>query len=285
MTGSTSDSSDTPTDENYPKPVFNKSTNFKNRRSKCRKVYMALVIISLLIIGSCGLEYLLSPIVPDVIGIINDPTGAQQVTFLFNRKEFTKEIAGYNFTIIAKAKYTLTGKVVAIDEYDLEFDSLKDQAEFMDETTGSMNPPNVWDLLLPMDFTIVWGKIIDPYYYKYFEFGHGYRCSEAKWRYEPGNDLSKNYIIKHHSNNHLLFANESIHNDAKKVEVGDIVVIEGHLVYVYANRISDGAELGEWRSSINRYDPGYRACETIYVEKITVLDIKDLNLYHKDQSV
>ena len=281
----TSNSSDTPNDDDYPEPVFKKIANElwikKIRRSKRIKGCKVLGIVSLLIFGTCGFIYFLSPVLSDVISRIEDPTGAQQITFVFNRKEFTKDIAGYNFTIVAKAKYTLTGKVVAIDEYGLEFDSLEDRVEFMNETIGSMNPLEAVDLLAPMDFTIVWGKIIDPYYYKYFEFGHGYRKGKIRWSYGPGNDLSESYIKKHLSNNHLLFTNESIHYDAKKVEVGDIVRIEGYLVDVYVHRISDGTELGEWRSSISRYDPDYRACEVIYVENITVLDIEDLSFYHK----
>ena len=170
-------------------------------------------------------------------------------TNFLKKKEFTREIDGYEFTITAKYRYSLTGKVVGKDKY------------WMDAI----------DKLSPMDLSIAWGKTIDPEYSQYIKYSKTPRHCNYRYYFPDGvKTLSNRYISEHGSNNHLIFADEATYDLAKEVRVGDIVTIEGYLVDTYGKR-SDGA-YHEWVSSTSRSDSGENACELIYVEKIVVLD-------------
>ena len=211
--------------------------------------YTAIWIVSFIIIASCGLIFM---------GIISTPssnvesemigsTGYQQEK-LHEKQQFFREVDGYEFTITAKYKYNLIGVVVGKDYY----------------YQGTM------EKLSPIDLTVAWGKTIDPEYSKYITFSKYKRHYRFKFYEEQGVEtLSKQYIVEHSSNNHLIFADESSHDVAKGVRLGDIVNIEGYLVDAYGRR-DDGAYYS-WYTSTKRSDAGEGSCEVLYVENITLL--------------
>ncbi|MDY6966157.1 MAG: hypothetical protein SVM80_09370 [Halobacteriota archaeon] len=241
-------SSDTFINGDYPKPIVEEITKESENAYAKRKIQKKLYtfwILSLIILGTSGLVYLYLPDISDVIEDIEDPTGAKQAE-LFSRKEFVREIDDWKFRMVSDYRYTLTGKVVGKDEYK----------------------KSALDKLIPMDLGIAWGDVIDPENSGWVRFTKGNRHLTAFYNFPEGTDFSTCLnFCNQISNNHLIFADETVHDMAKEVQVGDIVKIEGYLTNVYGVRI-DGART-EWLTSTKRYGT---LCETIYVKKITILE-------------
>jgi len=134
------------------------------------------------------------------------------------------------------------------------------------------DPINYWDVdvagvFSPTDLTIGWGYTIEPRIKQYLEIGHGDRF--AIWRIRdnapPEVRNAMPYFITHLSNNHLIPADENIRYALLEAEVGDLVVLEGYLVYAYGKNNRTGTYCARWESSLVRNDHGDRGCEIMYV--------------------
>jgi hypothetical protein len=151
-------------------------------------------------------------------------------------------------TINPLYKYTMIGKVVGKDEY----------------------LPVGPDLLSPMDLTIANGDVINPEYASRFSFVKTHRQYTFVYRPPPDpQPISFQYIVEHTSNNHLLFADESVHAMARSLKIGDFVRVSGYLVTI------SGSTPDERRSfqgtSTTRSDRGEDSCEVVYVESLEKL--------------
>lgn len=144
----------------------------------------------------------------------------------------------YFFTI--KAQYTIRGLLVSKCRYARGF----------------------WSKISPYDYAIAWGDV--PNHMKYLKFSQTHRYCLYNFRYDI--PIAKSYIDSHMSNNHLIAANSNIRKAFKKLKKGNLIEIEGYLVYVMGRENKRGSL--NWNSSLTRLDTGDGACEILFVTKL-----------------
>jgi hypothetical protein len=158
---------------------------------------------------------------------------------------FRQQIDDWTFSIQPVFRYTIIGKIVGKDEYSLV--------------------PT--DVLAPMDLVIANGEVISSDLFSYFTFEKIPRHYRYRYTFPPGvRQLSREYINEHISNNHLIFASESVYAQAKTAATGDFVVISGYLATV-SGTSGDGRIFSQGTST-TRTDQGEGACEVVYVESL-----------------
>lgn len=161
-----------------------------------------------------------------------------------NENPLNLEIKGWTFTITPKATYKITGEVLSIKKYYYGTPSL----------------------LSPCDIALVFGDLYSNSLYKEIRWSQSGRW--YWWKYSasfPKQD--DRYIARWSSNNHIIPATLNVKRAVKSVKKGDLVVLEGKLVYVDGKK-GDGTFW--WRSSLNRSDTGDGSCEVLYLEKIRI---------------
>ena len=117
----------------------------------------------------------------------------------------------------------------------------------------------------PYDLAIVWGKLTLPEYDEYISYRQSNRW--YYYRYKAGFPDSKDYIISHSANNHILPANYNILEAIVMLEKEQKVLLEGYLVQITA--IYKGRDYW-WNSSMSRRDSGDASCEVFYVERVRI---------------
>lgn len=163
--------------------------------------------------------------------------------------EFHRQIGEWRFTMTAVARYTLCGKLVGRDNY-----------------TGP--PP---DTISPMDLSVAWGKLIEEPYEAHITYYKEPRHLNYHFHFPEGiPPLDYAYINGHSSNNHCIFANESVHEAADELLVGDFVRLGGYLVDVRGE--DAGGATYTWTTSRSRDDEREGACEIVWVEEVVVID-------------
>mgnify|MGYP007069876599 CR=1 FL=1 len=156
------------------------------------------------------------------------------------------KIDGVNIEIDLKYEYTIKGRVLDTYHY---------------------LPTTLTNKLSPVDVGIAWGYILNDDTYDHV------KCHESGARYlychSKGDWIDNTDGL--YSNNHLIPSNKKIKKLMKKMRKGDMVQIEGYLVYVYWEK---GNRQANWQSSTTREDTGDGACEIIYVTDIKWLKAK-----------
>ena len=172
-------------------------------------------------------------------------------------EHITLNVRDVDIDVKKLASYDITGKVEAIKEYNTNA-----IANFL-----SFKGKNIYDYISPIDITLSWGKVaLDEnanHFYSNQYITNTYRAVLSSWDAELDNKLGNDYIGTHFSNNHLISLDKGIRNEFTKVKVGQVIRIQGYLVYV------EDAQGGHWGpSSLVRDDTG---CEIIYVEKFLIM--------------
>lgn len=148
----------------------------------------------------------------------------------------------FTFTLQPLYNYRIVGKIVGKDEY-----------------SGSPS-----DSLAPMDLTIANGDIIRPEVLSHFTIRKYPRHFSYHYYIPAGTtQVSQRYATEHISNNHLIFANETVYSTAKSARVGEMVDISGYLVTV-SGKSTDGRTYSQGTST-TRSDQGEMSCEVVYV--------------------
>jgi hypothetical protein len=154
-----------------------------------------------------------------------------------------KEIKDGHFTMTPVAEYKISGMVVGKETY----------------STG-------WDgEISPVDLAIVWGKLAISEYDQYITYSQRNRW--YFYQYKAGCPFDNSFVISHSANNHIIPANENIHEAVKTIGGKDIVVLEGVLVNI------KGTYKGQpvtWNTSLSRKDTGNGSCELFYVSKVRI---------------
>lgn len=202
------------------------------------KIMIISLIVSFLIIIGCSKPM---PVGQDIaeIDVSRDPIQDKNI------KTEPINISGenYSFTLTPLAFYEISGLVKSKKKYSDDWNSV----------------------LSPIDVALVWGKLTDPAmdeFIKYWQRNRWYF-----YRYEAGTPVSKDYIISHSSNNHLVPATENIKLALDTIGKGKQIYIEGYLVNVKGKYKETEVW---WHSSLSRTDTGDGSCELIYVKKINI---------------
>jgi hypothetical protein len=163
----------------------------------------------------------------------------------------TKIINGLNVEINYVAKYSITGRVVDVQNY---------------------YSSNIGDILSPKDVGISWGFLANENNHskvRWSSMGNRYLSwysNDGEWINTMG---GVNKIAEYCSNNHLIpndNRNKGLIDDIKE---GDFVRIEGYLVNVRCKN-SNGSYF-YWNTSTSRTDSGEGDCEVLCVNNVTWL--------------
>lgn len=142
------------------------------------------------------------------------------------------------WTLTPRAHYDITARVLGNEGYG--FDALAG--------------------LVPEDLALGWGPMSDNRTLKTMDISQGARF--YSWRPHDDTPASRDIIIAHSANTHVIPADQSIQKKLAAVRVGEVVRLTGTLV--------DGTrDDGAWiRTSLSRSDTGAGACEVLLVESV-----------------
>ena len=200
--------------------------------------WFILIIIFLCFLSGCNRPKL-TGVESDEIDTSQDPIQASYKS----DEPIIKEIKDGHFTMTPVAEYKISGMVVGKETY----------------STG-------WDgEISPVDLAIVWGKLAISEYDQYITYSQRNRW--YFYQYKAGCPFDNSFVISHSANNHIIPANENIHEAVKTIGGKDIVVLEGVLVNI------KGTYKGQpvtWNTSLSRKDTGNGSCELFYVSKVRI---------------
>lgn len=163
---------------------------------------------------------------------------------LKNEPPITFEKKGWTFTVMPRAKYKISGEVLSVKSYYNGVDAL----------------------VCPVDIALTFGELYQSGLYKEIKWSQSGRW--YWWKY--GSSFPKqddNFIARWSSNNHIIPATDNVRKAAKSVSKGDLITLEGYLVYIDGKK---GDESFWWHSSLSRNDRGDGSCEVVYVNRIKI---------------
>ena len=115
--------------------------------------------------------------------------------------------------------------------------------------------------LVPEDLALGWGPMSDNRILKTMDIAQSARF--LTWHVRPDTPVSRDTIITHSANTHVIPADRSIQKQLAGVRVGEVVRLTGTLVDATRD---DGAQI---RTSLTRTDTGAGACEVMLVTDVT----------------
>jgi hypothetical protein len=144
------------------------------------------------------------------------------------------------WTLTVRATYRITARVLSRETY--RFDRMAD--------------------LVPEDLALGWGPMSDSRELKTLDISQGNRF--YYWRSTAATRLSRDAIITHSANTHVIPESAVIARQLARLRPGQVVTLTGELVD--ASR-TDG---GTIRTSLVRNDTGAGACEVMLVTDVTI---------------
>ena len=118
--------------------------------------------------------------------------------------------------------------------------------------------------LVPVDLALGWGVMSDQAVLDKIKITQSMRFYWYEYRLPP--PITKEQIISHSTNLHVIPATPAIASFCKSLRQGELVHLDGELVE------ATGPEIGTWRSSLSRTDTGNGACELMLVETCSKLN-------------
>jgi hypothetical protein len=115
--------------------------------------------------------------------------------------------------------------------------------------------------LAPVDLALGWGRMSEAGVINELRVSQNHRWYEYTWHDVP--PIPAEEIARSSANMHLLPADDSVRAAVLAVQRHELVEFSGYLVEM---RRADG---WTWRSSLSREDTGARACEVVWVERLT----------------
>ena len=137
-----------------------------------------------------------------------------------------------------RAHYDITARILSREDY--HFDPLSD--------------------LIPEDLALGWGPMSDNRVLQALEITQGARF--YSWRPKQALPISREAVIEHSANTHVIPADTAVAVQLKRLRVGQVVHLEGYLVN---GARDDGAYI---HTSLTRSDSGPGSCEVMLVEQV-----------------
>ncbi len=123
-------------------------------------------------------------------------------------------------------------------------------------------------IAIPYDLLLSWGKLGDQSLASQLGWQQSNRHGMVSGTLGPGGvDITKQYVITHTSNNHIIPADNNIRQALTTIRPGDLVRIDGRLVDI---RVSVNGTMYSASTSKSRTDQGDGACEIIYAQHLRV---------------
>ena len=123
-----------------------------------------------------------------------------------------------------------------------------------------------WDrqaTLVPVDLALGWGPMSDQSVLDQVRITQSMRF--YWFEYKLPSPISKEEIISHSTNVHVIPATPEIAAQCKSLRTGTLVHLIGDLVEATA------PGFGSWKSSLSRTDTGNGACELMWVQQMSIL--------------
>lgn len=123
-----------------------------------------------------------------------------------------------------------------------------------------------WDTqatLVPVDLALGWGPMSDQSVLDQVRITQSMRFYWFEYKLPP--PISKEEIISHSTNLHVIPATLEIAAQCKSLRAGTLVHLTGDLVEATA------PGFGSWKSSLSRTDTGNGACELMWVQEMSIL--------------
>jgi hypothetical protein len=123
-----------------------------------------------------------------------------------------------------------------------------------------------WDRqasLVPVDLALGWGSMSDQSVLNQVRITQSMRFYWFEYKLPP--PISKEEIISHSTNVHVIPATPEIAAQCKSLRAGTLVHLTGDLVEATA------PGFGSWKSSLSRTDTGNGACELMWVQEMSIL--------------
>ena len=197
-----------------------------------------LIIVFLFFSSACDRPRI-TGINPDAMDTSRDPV---QMPYKADGP-MTREVKKGYLMMTPVAEYKISGVVVAKGTYSSNWD-------------GEISP---------VDLTIAWGRLADPWSSRYVTYTQGNRW--YFYQCKAGGPFDPSYVISHSSNNHIIYANENIRKAVKAVKKKNKVALEGFLVNI---RGTYKEQPVAWNTSLSRTDSGSGSCELFYVSKVRI---------------
>jgi hypothetical protein len=143
------------------------------------------------------------------------------------------------WTLTVRATYRITARVLSRETY--HFDAIAD--------------------LVPEDLALGWGPMSDNLVLKTLDISQSNRF--YYWRTTAATRLSREVIITHSANTHVIPESAAIAKELARLRPGQVITLQGELVDAARN---DGGTL---RTSLVRNDTGAGACEVMLVSDVT----------------
>ena len=172
------------------------------------------------------------------VNVMQDPIQDREV----DKQTFSLKKGDFTIYIRPMAKYDISAQVKSRERY----------------RTGWTSK------ISPVDFALAWQGLTQKIADKYIEYWQSGRWYYYKWK--AGCPFSKQYIIRHSANNHILPATENLRRAVIHVNKGDHIRLKGYLVFVSAKDSSGGHYT--WNSSLTRNDSGDHSCEVMWVTEL-----------------
>jgi hypothetical protein len=118
--------------------------------------------------------------------------------------------------------------------------------------------------LAPIDLALGWGPMSDQRVLDQVSISQSMRFYWFEYKQPP--PISKEEIIAHSTNMHIIPSSPVIAGKCKSLPTGALVHLEGDLVEATAPNSAT------WRSSLSRTDTGNGACELIWLKQISILN-------------
>jgi hypothetical protein len=116
--------------------------------------------------------------------------------------------------------------------------------------------------LVPVDLALGWGPMSDQCVLDRMQITQSARFYWFEYLRPP---ISKEEIIAHSTNMHIIPATKEIASRCKSLRAGTLIHLRGELVE------ANGPQVPVWRSSLSRTDTGNGACELMWVKEMTIL--------------
>jgi hypothetical protein len=143
------------------------------------------------------------------------------------------------WSLTVRADYVISARVLSRESY--HFDRLSD--------------------LIPEDLALGWGPMSDNRVLRKIDVSQSNRF--YYWRAPADSPISKDSIITHSANTHVIPRNSMIARQLSRLRPGQVVTLSGELVDVVRD---DGVWI---KTSLVRNDTGAGACEVLLVDEVT----------------
>lgn len=198
-----------------------------------------LAAAALIISMACG-----APPPSDVDGTPIDASAEPAQEKIDDGEPIVIERKGWRFVLTPKASYQIQGEVLSRENY-------------------SSGVPGI---ISPCDIALVFGELYSSSLYRDISWSQSGRW--YWWKYDasfPKQD--DRYIARWSSNNHIIPATATLRKAARSADEGDLVVLEGYLVKIDADKKGENYF---WNSSLSRSDTGDGSCEVLYLTKMRI---------------